>query len=49
MDRIYDEARRKRNIPNQRLSDTEEDLLKGRGFMASDAADQFATSRHGVR
>lgn len=30
LDHIYDDARRKRNIPSQRLSDTQEDLLKGR-------------------
>lgn len=30
IDHIYDDARRKRNIPSQRLSDTQEDLLKGR-------------------
>jgi len=30
LDHIYDDARRKLNIPSQRLSDTQEDLLKGR-------------------
>jgi hypothetical protein len=30
LDNIYDDARQKRNIPIQRLSDTQEDLLKGR-------------------
>jgi hypothetical protein len=30
LDHIYDDARQKRNIPSQRLSDTQEDLLKGR-------------------
>lgn len=30
LDNIYDDARRKRNIPNQQLNRTEEDLLKGR-------------------
>lgn len=30
LDHIYDDARRKRNLPSQRLSDTQEDLLKGR-------------------
>ncbi len=30
LDHIYDDARQKRNIPSQRLSDTEENLLKGR-------------------
>ena len=30
LDNVYDDARRKKNIPSQRLSDTEEDLIKGR-------------------
>ncbi|MGH9969576.1 MAG: hypothetical protein ACREBG_17515 [Pyrinomonadaceae bacterium] len=30
LDHIYDDARQKRNIPSQRLSDTQADLLKGR-------------------
>jgi hypothetical protein len=30
LDNIYDDARQKRNIPSQQLSDTQEDLLKGR-------------------
>lgn len=30
LDHIYDDARRKRNVPSQRLSDTQADLLKGR-------------------
>jgi hypothetical protein len=30
LDHIYDDARQKRNIPSQRLSDTQENLLKGR-------------------
>ncbi len=30
LDHIYDDARQKRKIPTQRLSDTQEDLLKGR-------------------
>jgi hypothetical protein len=29
LDNIYDDVRRKRNIPRQRLSETQEDLLKG--------------------
>jgi hypothetical protein len=35
VDNIYEDARRKRNIPNQRLSDTEENLLKGRDSLAA--------------
>lgn len=30
LDHIYDDARRKRNIPSQQLSNTEKDLLQGR-------------------
>jgi len=30
LDNIYDDARQKRNIPSQRLNDTQENLLKGR-------------------
>lgn len=30
LDHIYDDARQKRNIPSQQLSDTQADLLKGR-------------------